>query len=546
LVIISIFFRRCFMATYTQMKRNGLYELTDASRKELVSSKYFNEDLAPTSVAERTWTTYNISMLWVGMSICIPSLALASGLIGMGVSPWMAVLNVALGNVIILVPIQMNSHIGTKYGIPFPLFARMTFGTKGAHLPAILRGVTACGWTAVQAWVGGGAVAAVIGIFAKKFADQSWTMSLPSWGGMQTVSTGTFIGYVLFMLFVCWVAYKGLEQIKWVQNIGGPILIVVMIALLIWSASQASNAGYGFWDVMNQSSDQALLDSNGGLALVYLGGLMGNIAFWATMALNIPDFSRYAKSQKSQFRGQLYGMPIPMAACAFIGAYFAQATKVAQLYQNPETGEYEALFDPTGVFYYIDNPVVVFIAAFGVVMATITTCVAANVVAPANGFSNISPKRISYKRGVLIAVFIAFFILQAWWIYGSGGAFFTWMNAYGSILAPIAAIFIADYFVVKKQRVDVAGLFRGVDGRYWYSGGINWAAVIAWVVSFIFPLLTYFGASGGFFVFVNSISYIWSFVLGFVVYVILMKTSMAGNSYLTQEEYDAFTDEKAS
>ena len=521
------------MSTYTQVEKNGLFELTDAARAELVSSKYYNEDLAPTSVSQRTWTTYNITMLWVGMAICIPSLSLASGLIGMGVSPWLSVLNVALGNLIILIPIQLNSQIGTKYGIPFPLFARLTFGTRGAQLPAILRAITACGWTSVQAWVGGGAVAAIIGCFAKSFADATWTIGLPSWGGIQTVAAGQFIGYIIFIAFIGWIAYNGMEQIKWIQNIGGPILIIVMIALLIWAASVAKDAGYGFWEVMAQKSDDALIAQSGGFAVVYLVALMGNIAFWATMALNIPDFSRYAKSQKDQFRGQLYGMPLPMAFCAFIGAYFAQATKLAYG---------EAMFDPTGVFYHIENKIIVFIAALGVVAATVTTCVAANVVAPANGFSNISPRRISYKKGVVITILIAFFILQAWWIYGSGSAYFTWMNAYGTILAPIAAIFIADYFVCKQRRADIASLFKGEDGRYWYSNGINWAAIIAWVVAFIFPLLTYFGLQGSFWTFINSINYVWSFVIGFVVYVIMMKTSMAGNSFVTEEEHEAFTD----
>ena len=521
------------MSTYTQVEKNGLFELTDAARAELVSSKYYNEDLAPTSVSQRTWTTYNITMLWVGMAICIPSLSLASGLIGMGVSPWLSVLNVALGNLIILIPIQLNSQIGTKYGIPFPLFARLTFGTKGAQLPALLRAITACGWTSVQAWVGGGAVAAIIGCFAKSFADATWTIGLPSWGGIQTVAAGQFIGYIIFIAFIGWIAYNGMEQIKWIQNIGGPVLIIVMIALLIWAAVVAKDAGYGFWEVMAQKSDDALIAQSGGFAVVYLVALMGNIAFWATMALNIPDFSRYAKSQKDQFRGQLYGMPLPMAFCAFIGAYFAQATKLAYG---------EAMFDPTGVFYHIENKIIVFIAALGVVAATVTTCVAANVVAPANGFSNISPRRISYKKGVVITILIAFFILQAWWIYGSGSAYFTWMNAYGTILAPIAAIFIADYLFCKQRRADIASLFKGEDGRYWYSSGINWAAIIAWVVAFIFPLLTYFGLQGSFWTFINSINYIWSFVIGFVVYVILMKTSMAGNSFVTEEEHEAFTD----
>ncbi|MGI6721715.1 MAG: NCS1 family nucleobase:cation symporter-1 [Anaerovoracaceae bacterium] len=520
------------MANYTQVERGGLFELTTEARAELASSKYYNDDLAPTSVSQRTWTTYNISMLWVGMSICIPSLSLASGLIGMGVSPWLSVINVALGNLIILIPIQLNSQIGTKYGVPFPLFARLTFGIKGAQLPALLRAITACGWCAVQAWVGGGAVAAIIGCFAHKFLDPAWTINLPSWGGMQTTSAGTFVGYIVFMLFIVWVAYNGIENIKWVQNIGGPILIVVMVALLFYSAHMANEAGYTFAETMNQGNDMALINAKGGFALVYMTGLMGNIAFWATMALNIPDFSRYARSQKDQFAGQLIGMPAPMFFCAFVGAFFAQATKLAK--GTPS-------FNPTDVFYFLDNKVIVIISAVGVIMATITTCVAANVVAPANGISNISPKHISYKKGVIITVCIAFFILQAWWIYGSGNAYFNWMNAYGTILAPIAAIFIADYFICKKQRINMAELFKGKDSIYWYTGGINWAGFVAWIVSFILPLMIYFGFKGGFWQFINSINYIWSFVLGFVIYLILMKTGLAGKSYVTEAEHEEFT-----
>ena len=520
------------MATYTQVERNGLFELSEAARAELASSKYYNDDLSPTTVAERNWTTYSITMLWVGMSICIPSLSLASGMIGMGASPWLAVFNVALGNIIILIPIQMNSQVGTKYGIPFPLFARLTFGTVGAQIPALLRALTACGWCSVQAWVGGGAVGALIGCVVPKFADANWMMSLPSWGGMQPAQAGQFIGYIIFMAFVAWVAYTGMDQIKWVQNIGGPLLIAIMIALLAWSISIVPD-GMGAMGIMSQKSDTAMIEANGGMTFVFLSCLMGNIAFWATMALNIPDFSRYAKSNGAQFWGQMLGMPIPMAFCAFVGAFYAQATKVA-------FGE--AMFDPTGVLYHLNSKIVIFIAAVGTIAATITTCVAANVVAPANGISNIKPEKITYRHGVIITVLVAFFILQAWWIYGSGAAYFTWMNAYGTILAPIAAIFIADYWVVKQKRVDVAGLFKGADGRYWYSNGVNWAAVIAWVAAFILPLLPYFGLSGGFLGFVNMINYVWSFVIGFVVYVVLMKTSLAGNSFVTEEEHEAITE----
>lgn len=520
------------MNTITQIERNGLFELSEETRQELASSKFYSADLAPSSVSERTWTTYTITMLWIGMAIQVPALSLASGLIVMGVSPWMAVLNVALGNLIILIPMQLNSKIGTKYGIPFPLFARLTFGVYGAHLSALLRAFTAMGWCSVQSWVGGGAFAAMIGCFVPKFLDQSWTINLPSWGGMQTASAGTFIGFILFMVLVAWVAYNGLENIKWVQNICGPILVAVMIGLLAWAYMYAHNAtGIGFWDVMKQPNDMELIKENGGLAYVYLTGLMGNISFWATVALNIPDFSRYAKSNGSQFKGQMLGMPLPMAFCGFVGAYFSQATKLV---------DGTATFDPTTVFYYMDSKIAIFIAAIGVIMATITTCCAANVVAPANGIANIKPQKISYKKGVLITCFMAFFILQAWWIYGSGSAYFTWMNAYGTILAPIAAILVADFWVVKKQRIDIKSLFLA-DGRYSYSNGWNWAAVISWIAAFILPLMLYFGVEGAFWTFINSISYVWSFAVGFVVYIILMKTPLAGNSFLSEEEYTAIT-----
>lgn len=528
------------MSNYTQVETNGLFELTAAARAELASSKYYNEDLSPTSVSQRNWTTYNISMLWVGMAICLPSLTLTSALIGFGISPWLAVLNVALGNLIVLIPMQLNSHIGTKYGIPFPGFARLTFGSVGAQVPAISRTIVACGWCAVQSWVGGAAVASLIGIVVSKFADPTWTMALP---GNPAASVGQFIGFFIFMAFSLWVAYNGMDQIKWVQNIGGPVLIAVMLGLLFWAVNLAGDAGYSFGDVMNSANDQALIDEKGGFVLLYLGGLTGNIAFWATMGLSIPDFSRYARSQKDQFWGQLLGLPLPMFFCAFIGAFFAQSTKLA-------LGT--AMFDPTGVFYYVDNKLMVFIAAIGVIAATITTNVAANIVAPANGFSNISPSKISYRMGVVITCVVAI-IAQPWWIFGSGGAYvFGWLNNYGAMLAPIAAIFIADYYVVKKKQIDVASLYKGADGRYWYNGGWNLAALISWVLAWILPIWANFGAFGfagaadiaaklgtaGTWIAANA--YFFSFAVAFVLYIVLMPV-FGKNSFITEAEHEALT-----
>ncbi len=502
------------MSKYTQKQVGGLYELTDAARAELSSSKYFNEDLAPTPLSQRTWTTYHITSLWIGMSVCIPSFTMASSLVVLGLSPWLAVFNVAIGNIIILIPIQLNSHAGTKYGIPFPVFARLTFGPIGAHIPSLSRALVACGWNAIQSWIGGAAIVSLVATFVPAF---------------QTMPAAPFIGFGIFLLGVWFITVMGSESIKYLEALGAPILVILTIALFIWSVLLAANAGFSLGDVTQAVTDTQLVKESGGFAYVFLGGLTANIAFWATMALNIPDFSRYAKSQKAQFRGQLYGMPVMMALCAFVGSFFAQSTKLA-------LGD--AIFDPTAVLPMINNSFIQFFVSIGVIVATLTTNIAANVVAPANGISNISPSKISYKMGVTLACIIAI-AFRPWWIFGGAGEFiFGWLGTYGGILAPIAAIFIADYYIVKKRNIDVMALYQGKDGRYWYQNGWNIKAIIAWVCGFILPTLGSFGVPA--LKWVSANGYIVGFVIGLAVYVVLMKNETV--SFVSDEEEAAMTE----
>lgn len=501
------------MTKLTQKETGGLYELTDLARAELADSKYYNVDLAPTNITQRSWTTYHITSLWIGLSICIPSFTMASSLVALGLSPWLAVINVALGNCIILVPIQLNSHAGTKYGIPFPVFCRMTFGVVGAHIPAMSRALIACGWCAVQSWIGGAAIVSMVGVFSPSFS---------------AMASAQYIGFGIFLILSAAVAFRS-EGIKWLEAIGAPLLVVLSVMLFFWATSLAGAQGYSISDITQSSTDIKLVTASGGYLYVFLAGLTSNIAFWATMALNIPDFSRYAKSQKAQFRGQLYGMPPMMAVCAFIGAYFAQATKL--VYGT-------AIFDPTAVLDKIDNGLIVVLVSIGVIVATLTTNVAANVVAPANGFSNLSPGKISYRMGIVITVILSVFY-RPWWIFGGAGAFiFGWLNTYGGILAPVAAIFIADYYVVKKKNIDVMALFQGPGGRYWYSNGWNWRAVVAWICGFILPTMGNFGVGGLKWVAANG--YIIGFAIGFVVYILLMPKNHI--SAISDEEEAAMTE----
>jgi NCS1 family nucleobase:cation symporter-1 len=533
-----IFFKEVTMATQSQRQTNGLYELTDAARAELVDSKYFNEDLAPTSVSERTWTTYNISMLWVGMSICIPSFMMASGLVGMGLSVWAAVLNVVLGNVLILIPIQLNSKAGTKYGIPFPVFARMSFGMKGAQLPALSRAITAAGWCAVQSAVGGSAVFMILNLF-----------------GVQDVKGG-WIGFIIFLILSWALTAFGEKVIRIFEAIGSPILIVMSVALFIWALLIGGDAGFSFGDIVTANISAGDVAAGGGFLLVFLAGLTGNIGFWATMALNIPDFSRYAKSQKAQFRGQLYGMPLAMAGCAIIGAVYAQATFLAKIAPAVDEagavveGKFQALFSPVDAIGFIGgtgagHAILVVVLALGVIIATLTTNIAANIVAPGNAFSNLAPRKISYFWGVTIACIVAigYNFLQ---VGAAAGNMFNFLNVYGGILAPLAAIFVIDFWITKKQKLDVQSLYlKGIESRYYYVGGFNINAFIAWVAGAIIPTVYSIVAIGnpesafvqnGVLTFINANAYIFAFVVSAIVYLLIAKSGAAAQKAILTDD----------
>jgi NCS1 family nucleobase:cation symporter-1 len=524
----------------TQVNRGGIYELTEDVMASISDSKYYNEDIRPTKKSERTWGTYNISMLWVGMSICIPSFMMASGLVGMGLSVWASVLNVVLGNILILIPIQLNSYVGTKYGISFPVFSRLTFGMKGSHLTSMSRAITACGWCAVQSGLGGTAI-----MFCVQAFFPSLDISTPAC---------VWVGFLLFLLMTWLLTAFGEKIIRIFEAVGSPVLIVLSVALFIWALVIAGNAGYSVGDVFSANiSSGDTSATRGGAVAVFLIGLTSNIGFWATMALNIPDFSRFAKDQKAQFRGQLYGMPIMMAICAVIGAVYAQATFLSNI-----TGDNTPLFSPVDALGYIGTPgtvshsILLIVLGIGVIIATLTTNIAANVVAPGNGFSNLSPKKISYFWGVTIACVVAIgyqFLLTS--SSTLSNAMFTFLNIYGGILAPLAAIFIIDYWMHKKQRVEVVELYKeGENSRYYYQGGFNSAAIIAWIAGAIIPTLYSIvstAAPGSAFVqnavfyYININSYIWAFLVGFIVYLIIGNGKSNAKTILTNAEFEAIS-----
>ncbi len=419
-------------------------ELTE----DVSASPLWNPDLAPTPLSRRTWTTYHFAALWIGMSVVITTYTLASGLMQQGMTWWQAMLTILLGNAIVLVPMILNAHAGTKYGISFPVLCRASFGVKGANLPAILRALVACGWFGIQTWIGALALHTLL------------TAAWPAWRG---VPGNAGIAFAIFWLVQVAIIVRGLEGIKRLESWSAPVLLGGGLLLLGWAAARGGGLGH----VLAESS--RLQSGRGSFWALFPAALTANVGYWATLSLNIPDFTRYARSQRAQALGQALGLPTTMTAFAFIGVAVTSATIVV-------FGE--AIWDPVALIARIGSAPVVILGALIVVVAQLTTNMAANVVSPANDFSSLAPRRISYVSGGLITAVIGIAMFP-WKLYADAAAYiFTWLIGYSSLMGAIGGILIADYWVVRDRTLSPADLFK-VQGRYTYSGGVNYRAIVA-------------------------------------------------------------------
>jgi len=415
--------------------------------REIERSSLFNKDLAPTSAEQRTWSAYHFMALWVGMSVCIPTYMLASGLVAGGMNWWQAILTIFLGNVIVLIPMVLNAHAGAKYGIPFPVLARASFGTLGSNIPALLRALVACGWFGIQTWIGGQAIHAMLSVL--------W----PAWGASRF---GPWTSFAIFWLINIAVIIRGIESIKFLEAWSAPFMILVGLVLLAW----AVRAAQGFGPIMRQPSK---FQSSAEFFKFFVPALTGMVGFWATLALNIPDFTRYARNQKAQILGQTLGLPITMTLYSFIGIVVTSASAV--VFGEP-------IWDPVVLLAKFKNPWVTLISMLALLIATLTTNVAANVVSPANDFSNLWPRRISFKVGGLLTGVIGIAIMP-WKLLSDYGAYiFGWLVGYSGFLGPVAGVLLSDYFLLRKRTIAVDDLYlRG--GIYEYSKGYNGRAIWA-------------------------------------------------------------------
>jgi nucleobase:cation symporter-1, NCS1 family len=475
---------------------DGRVELMDTSR--IRTSPLYNSDLAPAPLARRTWSTYNYAALWISMAHCIPTYMLASGLMVSGMNWWQALLTILLGNTIVLVPILLNSHPGTKYGIPFPVFARASYGTIGSNLPALMRALVACGWFGIQAWIGGEALQT---LFASLIPG--WPTLLGSGFGGHT--TTQWLSFLTFWGLNVFIIYRGMDLLRWVENWAAPFVLVMTAALLVWAVDRANGLG-------------PLLAQPGRLTTfaeffpVFIPSLTAMIGYWATLSLNMPDFTRFGRSQREQMLGQVVALPTTMSVFAAMGVLITSATVV--IYG-------EAIWDPVKLVGRFQTPIVVAISMFTAVVATLAVNIAANVVSPANDFANAFPRRIDFKTGGLITGLLGI-AMQPWKLLADpSGYIFTWLLGYSGGLGSIAGVLIADYWVVRRTRLRLEDLYL-VDGAYRYAGGWNGKAVVA-------TLLGCAVAWGGLVVPALAPLYDYAWFVGFGVAFVVYAMSMRAN-----------------
>ena len=491
---------------------DGRVELEDASALE--SSPLHNHDLAPLPVAKRTWNTWDYSALWISMAHCIPTYTLASAMISAGMAWWQALGTILLGNLIVLAPILLNSHPGTKYGIPFPVFARAAYGTAGSNLPALMRAIVACGWFGINAWIGGEALQALMTSLWPRWATLLGT-SYPSWAidsathQQLAFPNSQWLAFAVFWALNILIIFRGMDLLRRVERWAAPYVLVMTAILVAW----AIHAAGGLGPILEKTS----FTGKGTFLSVFVPNLTATIAFWSTLSLNMPDFTRFGRSQREQVVGQAVALPTTMTVFAAMAITITSATK---LIFGKE------IWDPIALGATFGSRWIVAIAMFTIVVATLAVNIAANVVSPANDFANAFPRRIDFKRGGLITGVLGI-AMMPWELLADPKRYIDgWLGGYGAALGSVAGVLIVDYWLIRRTRLDLGALYTP-DGAYRYRGGWNPAAITSTIAGTLVALLGVFWAP------MRPIAD-WSWFVGFGLagglYWLQMRTSAPGTA----------------
>ena len=457
---------------------------------DIANSPRYNEDIAPTRAAQRTWSRWNVASLWVGMAICVPTYTLGGVLTAyFGLSVSEALWTILIANLVVLIPLTLNAYPGTRYGIPCPVVLRASFGIIGSNVPSLIRAIVACGWFGVQTLFGGIAIHLMLAAM------------FDSWAALG--GTGEVIGFFIFWVANIAVVIRGSEAIKHLEALAAPLLLVVALGLIVWAMPRVSMS-----EVLSVPASRP---QGAPFFGYFMAALTAMVGFWATLSLNIPDFSRYARSQRSQVIGQIIGLPLTMLMFAGLGVVLTAASFNL-------VGE--TVSDPINLIGKIDSPFWVVLAMLMIILATISTNTAANIVSPTNVFQNIAPKYINENKGVILTGLIGI-VLMSWELLKKLGwldtdvsvesLYSNWLIAYSSLLGPIAGIMVVDYFLIKNQSYDLLALYKDNAGYpAWNTAGF---------IAFLIPVsLTLVAITTGYLSWFYSYGWFTGSILGGLIY----------------------------
>jgi nucleobase:cation symporter-1, NCS1 family len=448
---------------------NGMLELT----QELPRSQFYNKDLAPVKLEKRTWGYYEYFAMWVGMSVCVPTWMLAASMIAAGFDWLTSVFTIFLGNFIVLIPMILNSFAGTKYGIPFPVFLRSSFGVFGANIPALIRGIIAIGWFGIQTMI---MAFAIDGILVALFPSYATLDSIVPFFQLKAHVVWSFMMSWVMTVIICYVSppHKASPGIKWLNDLASPILIVIGVGLLWWAVDKAG----GWGPVLDQPQTASWSQ--------WPAFLTAMVAYWSTLAINIPDLTRFAKNQKVQYLGQAIGLPPTMTAYSFIGLAVTSASVV--IYGK-------AIWDPVELSIKTGSPFFIFVGLIFIILATLTTNITANMVSPINDFMNLAPKVLNWERTTILISLIGI-LMEPWRFLADPNKYvWTWLLGYGAFTGGIAGVIIADYWIIRKQALKLHDIYVK-DGYYnFHDNQVNPIAVVYALILVAATIALYFSGA---------------------------------------------------
>ncbi len=417
-----------------------------------------NEDLAPISAERRNWSWVNYSTVWMGMVHNVVAYTTAAGLISLGMSPWQAIGTVAVANLVLILAMWANSIAGAKYGLPFPVLLRASFGRNGAQIPVFIRAFVAIFWFAVQTYVGSLAVGAILGSL------------IPGWSSLDFSILGMglngWISFAIFWALHAYVILHGMERIKFFELWAGPIVIVMGLILVVW----AMNVAGGIAPLFDQPSQL----SPGEFWPLFALSVTGLVSVWSTLVLNIPDFTRFSRSQRDQMVGQAIGLPLTTILFSIMSIAITAGSVLA-------FGE--AISDPVALVQEFGNPIVLILGVATILIATLSVNVAANIVSPAYDLVNMFPRRLNFVRAGLISIVIGVFFAPWLWMHDAG-TIFAVLGYIGGALGPVAGIMLVDFYLIRRRNYDLDSFYTKT-GDYEYSGGWNPRALIATALGLI-------------------------------------------------------------